>query len=31
MTGTTSPWYSIKEGVHHNNEHCRVGGNIIVR
>ena len=31
MTGVTSPWFSIKESEHHNNEHCRVGGNIIVR
>lgn len=31
MTGVTSPWYSVKESVHHNHEHCRVGGNIIVR
>ena len=31
MTGVTSPWYSVTESVHHNNEHCRVGGNIIVR
>ncbi|MDE0454207.1 MAG: hypothetical protein OXJ63_02735 [Gammaproteobacteria bacterium] len=31
MTSVTSPWYSVKEPVHHNNEHCRQGGNIIVR
>jgi len=30
MAGVTSPWYSVKESVHRNNEHFREGGNIIV-